>query len=163
MKNKGLTLIEMVAVITIMALAIPVLLRLYADVAKKSMQAEATSAATFYAEDMLEQIRVRRFDENNSAPWSAVLGPESGETYPSGYDDIDDFNGRTDTPATGYTRTVTVDYVVLGTPETIAGSTATPWVHSATTTSYKRVVVSVSRTDNIVADVDLQVIMVGNG
>ncbi len=162
MKNKGLTLMEMVAVITVMALAIPVLLRLHADVARKSIRAEAISAATFYAEEMMEEVRMRHFDNNTSSPWSSTLGPESGEVYPDTYDDIDDFNGRTDTPATGYTRTVTVDYVALGSPETINGSTATPWVHSDSTTSYKRVVVSVSRTDNEVANLDLEVIMVGN-
>jgi type II secretory pathway pseudopilin PulG len=163
MRNKGITLMEMVAVITIMALAIPVLLRLYANVASKSIQAEAISAATFYAEEMLEEIRMRHFDNNTKSPWSTVLGPESGEAYPSGYDDVDDYNGRVDTPATGYTRTVTVDYVTLGTKQIIGTYTLTPWLHSATATNYKRVIVSVSRNDNAVANVDLQVIMVGNG
>ena len=165
MKKNGVTLIEMVAVITLIAVAIPVLLRLYANVASKSIRSEAMSAATFYAEETMEEIRMRHFDNNTASPWSAILGPETGEVYPSGYDDVDDFNGRTDSPATGYTRTVTVEYVTLGASETIDGSTATPWVSAAsgTTTNYKRVTVSVSRTDNTVANVDLQVIMVGNG
>lgn len=138
MRNRGVTLLELVAAIVIMALAIPVLLRVHADVGIKSIRAEAISMATFYAEQMLEEIKTRRFDENTSSPWSATLGPESGETYPTGFDDIDDFNGRVDTPATVYRRTVTVDYVVLN---------GANWVHSAASTNFKRVVVSVSRTD----------------
>ena len=150
MRNRGLTLLELVAAIVIMGLAIPALLRIHADVGIRSIRAEAISAATFYAEQMLEEIKARRFDENANSPWSAALGPESGETYPAGFDDIDDFNGRVDTPATGYSRTVTVDYVTL---------TGTTWGHSAGTTNFKRAVVSVSRTDNNVTNVHLDTII----
>jgi hypothetical protein len=84
---------------------------MWQDLSYRSARATAISQATFYAQELMEEIKSKRFDENNDSPWSSTLGIE-GETYPN-YDDVDDFNGYSDNPATGYTRSVTVNYVRL--------------------------------------------------
>jgi hypothetical protein len=80
------------------------------------------------AQDLMEEIMPKLFDENPSNPDSpAGLGPETGETRPGtppngNYDDVDDFRNYTESPPkevdgtnmteyTGFTRTVAVDYV----------------------------------------------------
>ena len=150
MKRKGITLMELVAVIVVVGLAIPVLLRLFADVAKRTAQSETMAASSFYAEQLLEEIKTKRFDENPTAPWSAVLGPDTATTgldgtnetssNKSNWDDVDDFNGYSDTPASGYTRSVAVVYL---------NGTISPggtWqVLGSGTSDYKRVTVTVAR------------------
>jgi len=142
-KEKGLTLIEMISIIVILGLAIPVLLNMWADVAWRSSRSEAIAEATFYAQELMEEIRSKDFEDPNQTPG---FGAESGESGRSNYDDVDDFNGYSDAPATGYTRSVAVDYVSLS---------GTTWAHSVSSTDFKRIVVSVSRTDNFASDVSL--------
>jgi type II secretory pathway pseudopilin PulG len=151
MNKKGLTLIEAVAVIVVLGLAIPVLLRLFAEVSYKSARSESVSVATFYAEQLMEEIKSKRFDESSFYPWSTSLGPDTStkgldgtnnETTAnkSNWDDIDDFNGYSDTPTGGYSRSVTVIYL---NPAITSGGT---WQALGSGTSeYKRVAVTVSR------------------
>ena len=151
MKKRGITLIELVTVIVVVGLAIPVLLRLFADVAKRTAQSETLAASSFYAEQLMEEIKAKRFDENPTSPWSAVLGPDTGTTGLDGttnetasgksnWDDVDDFNGYSNNPATGYTRSVAVVYL----NSTIAPG-GTWQALSSGTSDYKRVTVTVAR------------------
>jgi type II secretory pathway pseudopilin PulG len=151
MKRKGLTLIELVAVIVVTSLAIPVLLRLFADVAKRTAQAETMAASTFYAEQLMEEIKTKRFDENTTAPWSTTFGPDTAAkgldginnettTNKSNWNDVDDFDGYSDNPVAGYTRSVAVVYLD---PSVAPGGT---WqALSSGTSDYKRVTVTVTR------------------
>ena len=151
MNKKGLTLIEAVAVIVVMGLAIPVLLRLFADVSYKSARSESLSVATFYAEQLTEEIKSKRFDENSFYPWTTTMGPDTStkgldgvnnETTSgkSNWDDVDDFNGYSDAPAAGYSRSVVVDYL-----DSSISDGGTWQALSSGTSNYKRVTVTVSR------------------
>lgn len=143
--RKGLTIIELVVVIVVLGLAIPPLLTMWANVAWRSAASEFLADSAFYAQTLMEEIKSKNFDENASSPWSAALGPEGGETYPN-YNDVDDFNGYTNSPAAGYTRSAAIDYVRL------SGST---WTTSASATDYKRIVVTISRASGHVIPVTL--------
>lgn len=161
---KGITLIEMVAVIVVLGLAIPALLTMWADVAWRSARSEAIADATFYAQELMEEIKSKKFEDPDQTP---VFGPESGESGHSNYDDVDDFNGYSDSPATGYNRCVTVDYVTLsgsnwtgncgGEPTNCTAPTCEP----SEITDYKRIIVRVNRTDNLVSNVTLVTIVSG--
>jgi MSHA pilin protein MshD len=153
--NRGITLIEMVAVIVVLSLAIPALLTMWADVAWRSVRSEAIGDAAFYAQQLMEEIKSKRFDENDSSPWTSNLGPEPGETITgtgdSSFDDVDDYNGYSDNPAIDYSRSCTVDYVELS-DSTWQAATSPP-------TDFKRIRVAVWRTDNLVSDVSLVTIV----
>ena len=165
---KGITLMEMVAVIVVLGLAIPPLLTMWADVALKSGRSEVIADATFYAQELMEEIKLgnHRFDENTSSPWSSSLGPDTSTkgldetnneatspptTNKNNWDDVDDFDDYSDNPATGYTRSCDVDYVELS-GSTWQAATSPP-------TDFKRITVAVSRTDNLISDVSLVTIV----
>jgi type II secretory pathway pseudopilin PulG len=163
---KGITLIEMIMVIIVLGIAIPALLRSWADVSWRSVRSEALADSTFFAQAMMEEIESKQFDENISSPWSAPLGPEGGESREgsgnAGFDDVDDYNEYSDVPAAGYTRCVTVDYVALsGTTwegtcaPSFPSGCAAPVCSSSDTTAFKRIIVRVSRNDGIIRDVHL--------
>lgn len=149
--KKGLTIIELVVVIVVLGLAVPPLLTMWANVAWRSSKAEALADATFYAQELMEEIKSKNFDENTSSPWtpSGSFGPDDGENSNNRatFDDVDDFVGCADTsvtaPAAGYTRSATVDYVSLsGCPS------ACTWAASGSA-DYKRISVTVARTDSV--------------
>jgi len=124
--RKGITLIEMIAVIVVVGLAIPVIMLSWQDLAFRSGRAEVIAQATFYAQELMEEIKSKRFDENDAPAWtnSANFGTEGTEDPNDAdtFDDVDDFVGCTDTrvtnPASGYTRSVSVNYVTLDTNDT---------------------------------------------
>ncbi len=148
--RKNITLIELVVVLIIFALAIPVLMSLFTQTNLNVVDSEAIATATFYAEELMEEICLKRFDENESSPWSSSLGPDTStlgidgvtqenNTDHNNWDDVDDYNGYSDNPYTTYIRTVKVEYMELN------GSS---WQTATTSTDYKKVTVSVSRSDS---------------
>ena len=141
----------MVTIIVVLGLAIPVLLNMWAGVAWRSGRTEALAEATFYAQELMEEVKSKDFVDPQE-PTNTNLGPNGGESSSNKdtFDDVDDFMGCTDslvtTPATGYTRSVVVGYV------TLSGNS---WVSSGSPTPFKRIQVTVSRTDNLAKDVSL--------
>ncbi len=99
------------------------------------LQSEAMITGTAVGQAMIEQITVKRFDQNLPPPLttddvddlSQVLGPDQGENPldPSTFNDIDDYNGYRDsvlTPRLGYFwRTCSVYYVTENSPDANAG------------------------------------------
>ncbi len=172
-KNIGMTLIELVLVIVILGVSIPVLLRMWADVGWRASRSEIITDATFYAQQLMEEIKSKEFDENDDSPYSnsANFGPDSGESSNNAltFDDVDDFVGCADavvtTPAAKYARSVMVDYYRLnGTTWEACGAVACGSVTDCATCSqccYKRIVVTVSRTDNLIKDVRLATLVGG--
>lgn len=161
--SKGLTIIELVVVIVVLGLAIPPLLTSWANIGWRSARSEALADATFYAQQLLEEIKSKRFDEKTVSPWtsSGNFGYDTGENgnNKDTFNDVDDFvtagaQSCTDplvtTPVTSYSRSVVADYVTLS---------GTSWISSASTTSYKRITVSVSRSDGLAKDVNLVTIV----
>jgi type II secretory pathway pseudopilin PulG len=117
LREKGLTLIEMVVIIVVIGIAIPVLMRMWSDVAIRSADSETVSDATFFAQELMEQIRSKKFV------------------------DLDAYNGYLDTPANGYTRKVAVNYRYLDTGNSTWKDSAT-----ATDYKYIKVTVERTKT-----------------
>jgi MSHA pilin protein MshD len=153
--TKGITLIEMVIIISVLGVAIPGLLKNWADVSWRSVGSELLADATFYARGLLEEIQSKNFDEK-TAPnpsWSTTLGADTGETSSSLFDDVDDFNGYSDLPGGGFTRTVAVAYILL------SGSSWVDATPAQSPTDYKRVTVTVAHNNNFVKSIQLQTIV----
>jgi type II secretory pathway pseudopilin PulG len=157
---RGMTLIEMVMIIVVLGIAIPALMRSFADVSVRSVGSETLADQTFYAQGLMEEIRSKKFDEKTASPWTAPLTYESGETRSgtgaASFDDVDDYNGYSDSPAPGYSRCVTVDYVSLsGSSWTGTCSPSSPANCQAVTctvpniSDYKRIIVRVRRNNSM--------------
>ena len=127
-RRYGFTLVEIILVVVIAAIAFPPIMMLFAETVRRSADANLMGKASRLAEDLMEEIRTRKWDETSpdgggrtSTP-SAVLGAETGEVRAS-YDDVDDFAAITNqspprdalnaviTECSGYSRSVAVEYV----------------------------------------------------
>ncbi len=172
--KKSVSLMELIIAITVISLAIFPLVMLFTQANYRTLKTESISTATFYAEELMEEIRSKSFDENSSSPWSGIpLGPETttlgldqanleNNTDHNNWDDVDDYNGYVDfcnlqgvcglTPSV-YRRSVTVAYIELN------GSSWQP--AASPPTAFKQVEVSLSRTNGISAGVDLNVLVSG--
>lgn len=145
--SKGFTLIEIVLIIIVASIAIPTLLLLLGQEAKSGVDAEIRVTAANVAQDLMEEIKTKKWDENVPIPTGAYttpLGPEGGETRtactetPSAYDDVDDYNGYSESCTWGgisFTTSVAVCYVDPADLTTCVGLS-----------SYKRITVTVSNT-----------------
>ena len=145
--KKGATLIELIVFIVVLGIAIPTLLGLFMQANYNTVDSEVVSNTTYVAEELMEEIRSKEYDDPDQTPG---FGPESGETDRSSYDDVDDYNGYSDIPTAGYTRLVTVEYAQL------SGST---WESAAGTTDYKKVTVVLQRTDDATLFASLVIIV----
>ena len=141
LKKRGFTLIEIIVVIVITSILFPMMMMLLGNMTAQMTKSKEITIATDLAREMMEIIGSKRFDENiRTDPavgsWTAVasLGPDSGETGLSTYDDKDDFNGYSDTPLPAYTRNVTVIYVA---PTNYTSASGSP-------TDYKKITVTVT-------------------
>lgn len=161
LSRRGITLIEMVAVIVVLGIAIPPLLTSFGDIAWRSGRAESIADGSFYAQELMEEVKSKAFDENSIRPFTSSSGfsaaePGESKANSSTFDDVDDFVGCTDaavsSPATGYSRSVGVDYAYLsGSAWTACGATTCATSTNCSTCAaccYKRITVTVSRSDN---------------
>ncbi|MCU0651193.1 MAG: hypothetical protein MUC52_03055 [Candidatus Omnitrophica bacterium] len=150
-KNKGISIIEMVIAIVVVGLAIPPLARNWFDVTTRSIRSERSADAAFYGQELMEEIRTKRFDEEINPPWTtaaqfgAKRPDENDETTRAKFDDVDDFAGYNDT-LNGYRRWVAVNY---------ANITASTWQSAAAETDFKRVAVSVTRNGTAATNITL--------
>ena len=167
--EKGFTLIEIIMIIVIVSIAIPALLFIVAEGTKQGVDAELRVTAINVAQQLLEEIKTKCFDETSvsgttciqTAAASTTLGPEAGEVMLSLYNDVDDFNDLapaslgtppcTDTfpiNNVSFTRAVDVCYVtgVPPTPDlnTCLGSKSGCTWTGATPTDYKKITVTVT-------------------
>jgi len=154
LKNEqGMTLLELILMIVVLAVGLTGVLVYFIQGVKNSSNAQITSVATVLAQDLMEEIRSKCWDEtattvspcNGAVTPSATLGPNGGETRAT-YDDVDDFNGLNNTPPqnsqggampaafNNFTQTVAVCYVAAGALNTCSGGTS----------NYKRIAVTIS-------------------
>jgi len=154
--RRGFSYLEIIMGVMILGFILTPLLSQFYIGFQATRTADALSQATFLAEDLMEEIKSKRFDENKFPAGStprAQFGPDSGESASDRrtFDDIDDFNGWTSSPPraangtiltdfTGFTCSVQVEYVTLG-----AG---TIWQVTTSSTFYKRVSVTVTSTQS---------------
>jgi Tfp pilus assembly protein PilV len=141
-------LAEVSVTLLVLALAVVALVPVFALNIRAGKSSSQAQEASFLSQEMLDQIRLRKWDENTPTPTaftvgSAALGPDAGENAADKrqFDDMDDFHGWTESPATdplmraipglpGFTRSVTVQYV-----------TSNLVVSTAAATDYKLVTV----------------------
>jgi len=168
---------EMVVIIVVMSLAIPVLMTMWSNVAWRSARSETMTDAVFYGQELMEEIKSKRFDEKIAFPWtnSSNLTTDSGENSnnKATFDDIDDFVNATDplvtAPAPNYIRSVNVSYVLLNStnvwqPCSLPVTCSSPSVTDCSSCSqccYKAITVITARTDNPLENVTLNTIISG--
>jgi hypothetical protein len=167
----------MVVIIVVMGIAIPALLRTWADLSWRSTQGEGIADAATMCQQLLEEIRVKRYDERDTFPWTAgsSFGVDTSETASdsSTYSDIDDYTGSTDpevvSPRPYFNRTVYVRYMYPDASRTwreCPVSTACSASSQGDCTScsqccYKRVTVTVSNARMKIPDISLHTIVAG--
>lgn len=139
--QRGFTIIEMIIVIIVLGIALPPLLFTVGETLEDNVKVRTIQTATVLGRSLQEEILSKRYDENTASPWSNPLGPNGGETRAT-YDDVDDFDGFTENPIsgfTGYSSSVTVSYVD---PDTTGLDTLLS--DSNNTLDYKRIDVTIT-------------------
>lgn len=120
-------------------------------------QAARQLQAVSLAQNLIEEGLTMVYDERPTAmstftmPESTSVGPELGETYESGFDDIDDYNGLDRTITINgdeYRMRLRVGYVDPGVAAHMAAPEQGPWVawgtaYASTRTYYKKMEVRV--------------------
>lgn len=164
--NRGFTFIEVILAIVLLAIIMPGLLYVFVNTTVTASNADALPIATTLGNDLMEDIKSRKFDEldskSASGNWSAPLGADTGEitTDKTTFDDVDDFNGWTqnfgsDFP--GYNASVTVSYVAsnnLNTSLTIPSPLPNSW-----TPSYKRLEITISNGAALPSTIELATVV----
>jgi MSHA pilin protein MshD len=153
LKNEeGLTLLELVIAIVVLAVGLTGVLGYFTQGLKDSSNAQNAAVATVLAQDLMEEIRSKCWDETatTSAPCNGTVtasatGTDGGETRAT-YDDVDDFNGLSNTPPKNsqggampsafdiFTQSAAVCYVAAADLNTCAGGTS----------NYKKITVTIS-------------------
>ncbi|MBI5203852.1 MAG: prepilin-type N-terminal cleavage/methylation domain-containing protein [Nitrospirae bacterium] len=157
--NKGFTLIEIVMIIVIVSIAIPALLIVLGQETRQSVNAELQINAVNVGQAMMDEIRSKCWDEtaasaancSGTVTPSAIANDGDDRTQCTGaftgtpYDDVDDYNGYSETCTWGgpsFTTTVQVCYVPSGSGNL---DSISPCVTAqASATDYKRIQVTVS-------------------
>lgn len=111
---KGVSLIEMIVFIVVISIALVALVNVYRQAMVRNADPLIRVRAIEAAQSKLDEILSLQYDENT--PVGGV--PPCGSTYTgaiacnntpdANLNDVDDYNGRTDTPYPGYNRNVTV-------------------------------------------------------
>lgn len=127
--SRGFILIEVSVVTVVIALALTAFLPLFIVSIRANKAAERIAAATRLSSELLEEVRLHRWDEKTPVPSAHIASPsaigiDAAETASDKrtFDDIDDFNGWSENPPqdpvmrplsalSAYTRTVSVKYV----------------------------------------------------
>jgi len=128
--GRAFTLIELIITIVLLGIAIPLIGMAIYEGLQRNIDVGTSLQSTQFVEQLCEEIRSRRFDENTIPPWSAALGGDGGETRGT-WDDIDDYDGLNE-PVPGfsaYAQSVNVQYAPANNPN---GA-------SLVTTDYKRI------------------------
>ncbi len=140
---KGLTLIEIVVAIVVLAIIITPLMVVFATISRDSATAIFINRANTLASSYMELVLSKSFDEDKNSPWTdpVSLGPDSGEVSIDDFDDVDDYNGYSisDPDYSGFTGTIAVYYVA----ENVDGSIDWDSV-SVSSASYKRIDIEVT-------------------
>lgn len=113
-QQDGMTLIEVVLVIIILAIALPPLLQLFSTAMKDSMTPDMSVIATNLGQSIIEEMRSKKWDELSTGGKmdtnSATIGVDVGEIMRYQYDDVDDYNGLNDSPPKDVNGTSLTDF-----------------------------------------------------
>lgn len=114
MHSLGVSLIEMVVFIVIVSIALLALVGVYRQATAQNADPLIRVRALEAAQAKMDEVMALKYDENTPtggipACSSAHSGAAvCGNAKEMDFDDVDDFNGETDVPYPGYSRTVTV-------------------------------------------------------
>jgi len=121
--SRGVTLIELIVFLVVISTALAGLLSVYQHSVTNSVDPIVRVRLLELAQSQLDEVIARKYDENTpsggipacgsaetGAPACAGIGLDSGESLSNvaTLDDVDDFHNYSDTPYTGYSRTVSV-------------------------------------------------------
>lgn len=127
--SRGFVLVEVTIAYVLLIFALVSLVPVFIVAIRAGASTEQLQAATYLSTELLEEVRMRKWDERTGStfahiPAPSALGLDTGETATdkTTFDDVDDFNGWTESGARdpimrvltdfkAYTRTVTVAYV----------------------------------------------------
>ena len=136
--SKGFTLIEVLVSLILTSLAFTVFLQALNAGKSVRQKSELRTKQSVILNSLENQIRARRYDENLNEPWSNTLGKETGESFISQFDDVDDFHLYSESSisdAPGFGFDISVYYT----------STQSKFRSSSSSqTNYKSIVVRVS-------------------
>ncbi|TSA10255.1 MAG: type II secretion system protein [Deltaproteobacteria bacterium] len=110
--SRGISLVEILMVIVVMAIAIPPLISFIGSGTVKIVDSERRMVALGLAQGLMEEIKSQHYDEKAAPPYSYPLGPDTGENAgdKATFDDMDDYDGWQES-SRGFTLSVTVFYV----------------------------------------------------
>jgi len=144
--NRGVTFVEIVASIVVLGIALPPLIAVFTEVAGKSPDHTYQVMARTYADSLMEEIASKAFEDPDEAPGS--FGAEEGAR--AAYDDIDDYDGLSNSPPQHFDGTLLDDYGGFTRGVLVANVTAAdtdPSTAAASgTTAFKRIRVAVTWT-----------------
>ena len=127
--SRGFVLVEVTIAYLVLTLALVALLPVFMIAIRAGAKTEHLQAATYLSTELLEEIRMRKWDETTASSQLHIDNPSAigrdgteSATDKTTYNDIDDFNGWSEAPArdplnvplpgfSAYTRTVAVGYV----------------------------------------------------
>src|ERR1700694_5081535 len=102
--EQGFTLLELILCIVILAVGLTGVLTYFAQGMKNSSYAQNTASATMFAQDLMEEIKSKCWDQTativspcGGTVTPSAIGPDGGETRAT-YNDVDDFSGLNNTP-----------------------------------------------------------------
>jgi MSHA pilin protein MshD len=111
--HSGFTIIELIIGVMIIGIAFVAVMFAHTQIQTNSTRVEFTLRSTVLANSIMKVVRSHNFDENESPPWSSMLGPD--EPSSSEFDDVDDYIGYVwpsqSAGYTGYIVTTRVFYV----------------------------------------------------
>ena len=98
--TRGFTLIEMNLAVIIVGVMAAVLVSLYSVSSKAFVEIRVKNKANSLAIAAMEDIKCRKWDETEPAGTKSAIGRDPGETAgdKTTFDDIDDFNGYSESP-----------------------------------------------------------------
>lgn len=98
--SRGFTLIEMSLTVIIVGVTAAVLASLYAVTSRAFVEIRVKNKANSLAIAAMEEIKCRKWDEAGPAKTKSAIGLDAGETPgdKTTFDDIDDFNGYSESP-----------------------------------------------------------------
>lgn len=113
--NIGFTLIELVIFIVIVSVAVVGILSVMNTVVKSSADPMVRKQATALADSILEEILLKSYADPDAT--------ETGETGRDNYDDVDDYNGKTNALFTDLPSELSsyIISIVVAAPATING------------------------------------------
>jgi type II secretory pathway pseudopilin PulG len=100
-QRAGITLIETLLAATLAALASAALLVAVESALTTATDSTDRTIADGLAQQLLDEILQKRYAEPGVSATSSSLGPDSGESSRSSYDDCDDYHGYSSTPLQG--------------------------------------------------------------